>query len=237
LTEPAPTPGTVLVAGGAGVAGECVVHALLRRGATVVVPSRSEERLAALAAGVDPAGKDHLHLVTGDVGSEAGVARLRDEVLDRAGPPRGVVASLGGWWEGEQFVDLSTETWETILRDNLTSHFLVARAFLPVLDPAAAPVYVTLAGIAADHPEPFAAPISITGAAQRMMLRTIAVSDAGRRVRLHEVAIMTPVVTARWVGEPPEPDWLTGEQVGTYVADVVSPGFTRPDELLLEIPS
>jgi 3-oxoacyl-[acyl-carrier protein] reductase len=218
------------------VAGECIVHELLDRGATVVVPSRSEARLAALAGRTDPAVKDRLHLVVGDLGSEAGVLRLRDEVVNEHGPPRGVVASLGAWWEGEQFVDLSMSTWNRILNDNLTSHFLVARGLLPVLAQSSDSVFVMLAGIAGDHPEPNAAPISITGAAQRMMLRTIAVSDIGRQVRLHEVAIMTPIVTSEWTGEPPEPGWLTGTQVGNYVADVVSPDFARPDTLLLEIP-
>jgi NAD(P)-dependent dehydrogenase (short-subunit alcohol dehydrogenase family) len=237
LTEPPSPLGTVLVAGGAGVAGESVVHALLAGGAHVVVPSRSREKLDALASRADPAGKDRLHLVVGDLGSETGALRLRDEVVDRHGPPRGIVASLGGWWEGEQFADVSMDTWDRILRDNLTSHFLVARTFLPALDPDRAPVYVMLGGIAADHPEPHAAPISITGAAQRMMLRTMAVSDLGRRVRLHEVAIMTPVVTDRWDDEPPDPEWLSGEQVGSYVAGVVAPAFDRPDALVLEIPS
>ncbi|OLF12844.1 hypothetical protein BLA60_06125 [Actinophytocola xinjiangensis] len=227
---------TVLVAGGAGVAGECVVRALLALGTHVVVPSRAPARLTALADRTDPAVRDRLHLALGDVGTEEGVTRLRDEIVERYGRPRGVVASLGGWWEGEQFADLPTSTWERVLHDNLTAHFLVARTFLPVLDQDAAPVYVTLAGIAADHPEPFAAPISITGAAQRMMLRTIAVSDLGRTIRLHEVAIMTPVVTDRWDGDPPRPDWLTGEQVGAYVAGVVSPDFPDPGTLLLEIP-
>jgi NAD(P)-dependent dehydrogenase (short-subunit alcohol dehydrogenase family) len=224
----------VVVAGGAGVAGECVVHALLRRGARVVVPSRTESRLTELMARVDPAHRERLHLVVGDVGTEPGVEAVRDAVVREHGAPRAVVASLGAWWEGEQLVDVSTETWNRVLHDNLTAHFLVARTFLPVLDQEAAPVYVTLAGIAADHPEPFASPISITGAAQRMLLRTLAVGDIGARVRLHEVAIMTPVVTARWDGPDPAPEWLPGEVAGDYVADVVAPDFTG--ELLLEIP-
>ena len=219
------------------MAGECIVHALLDRGATVVVPSRSEARLAALAGRVDPTARDRLRLLVGDVGSETGITRVRDEVLNQHGQLRGVVASLGAWWEGEQFVDLSMSTWSRILNDNLTSHFLVARGLLPVLAQSDDPVFVTLAGIAADHPEPHAAPISITGAAQRMMLRTIAVSDIGRQVRLHEVTIMTPIVTDGWTGEQPATDWLTGRQVGDYVADVISPDFARRDTLLLELPA
>lgn len=228
--------GTVVVPGGAGVAGECAVHALLRRGARVVVPSRTESRLTALLDRVDPAHRERLHLVLGDVGTENGVEAVRDAVVREHGAPRAVVASLGAWWEGEQLVDVSTDTWHRVLHDNLTAHFLVARTFLPLLDADAAPVYVTLAGIAADHPEPFASPISITGAAQRMLLRTLAVGDIGARVRLHEVAIMTPVVTGRWDGPAPDPDWLSGDVVGNFIADVVAPDFPRPRDLLLELP-
>jgi len=232
-----PSTDTVVVVGGAGVAGECVVHALLARGATVVVPSRSPDRLAELVAAARPEHAARLQTVVGDIGDETGAEMVRDEVVSRAGLPRAVVASIGGWWEGEELIDLPLRTWERILADNLTAHFLAARTFLPVLDPDRAPVYVMLAGVAAGLPVPDSAPISITGAAQRMMIQTLAAAEVGKRVRLHEVAIMTPIVTRHGTDDPPEPDWLTGEAVGEYLADVVSPNFARPHDLLLEIPA
>jgi len=210
---------------------------LLARGATVVVPSRSPEKLAGLVAVTRPEHTARLRTVVGDIGDEAGARRVRDEVVQRVGPPRAVVASLGGWWEGEELIDVPLSTWVRILHDNLTSHFLAARTFLPVLDPDRAPVYVMLAGIAAGLPVAESAPISITGAAQRMMIQTLAVAAVGKRVRLHEVAIMTPVVTRHWDEGPPDPGCLSGEDVGEYVADVVSPDFAHPHDLLLEIPT
>jgi NAD(P)-dependent dehydrogenase (short-subunit alcohol dehydrogenase family) len=226
-----------VVVGGAGVAGECAVHALLARGATVVVPSRSPDRLAALTAATRPEHVARLRTVVGDLGSEVGAESVRAEVVERVGPPRAIVASLGRWWEGADLVELPVRRWDGILRDNLTAHFLAARAFLPILDPHRSPVYVMLAGIAAELPVAGSAPISITGAAQRMMIQTLAVEDIGKRVRLHEVAIMTPIVTRHWNEGQPEPDWLTGDVVGEYLADVVAPDFSGGNDLLLEIPA
>ncbi|GAA2103952.1 SDR family NAD(P)-dependent oxidoreductase [Actinomadura alba] len=241
-----------LVAGGAGVVGECVTQALLGRGATVVVPSRSPERLDRLRSLTET---PHLHTLLGDVGDPAGVEEVRDRITAAIGPLDGVVASLGAWWEGTPLTDVSLETWQRILHDNLTSHFLVGRTFLPLLNGRPDGVYIALSGIAALRPIPLSGPISVTDAAQTMLMRTFAaelggpdgVSGSGGPAgagltgapaappRIHEVAILTPVVTRHWVEEDPiEPGWLSGEQAGSYIADVAGPGFpAEPFQLRL----
>ena len=233
----------ILVLGGAGIAGETVVHALLNRGATVVVPSRSDENLHRLLGGIDesPAGlgghRDRLHTLIGDIGTPGGAAAVRDTIAEEIGEVDAIVASLGGWWEGEYLVDLPSATWERILRDNLTSHFLAARTFLPILADREDPVYVMLAGIAAELPVPASGPISVTGAAQRMLMQTLAMEPIAKQVRLHEVAVLTPIVTRHWGDTTPESGWLSGQQVGEYVADVLEPTFPQREELLLRVPN
>lgn len=219
-----------LVAGGAGVAGECVTEALLRRGATVAVPSRSQARLDRLRSGLDAALRPRLRAIRGDVGDPASVPDVRDRVTEEVGPLDGVVASLGAWWEGAPLAEVPYAVWQRILHDNLTAHFLVAQAFLPLLRDRPDGVYVALSGIAALRPIPLSGPVSVTDAAQTMLLRVFAAELADAPVRIHEVAILTPVVTRHWpAGDPVEPGWLTGEQVGAYVADVTAPGFPGTD--------
>jgi hypothetical protein len=58
----------------------------------------------------------------------------------------------------------------------------------------------------------------------------------GRAVRLHELDVFTPVVTDGWDEGPTEPNWLTGREVGEYVATVLAPGFPRGKSLFLSIP-
>jgi NAD(P)-dependent dehydrogenase (short-subunit alcohol dehydrogenase family) len=227
---------TYLVAGGTGVAGECVVRALLEARHTVIVPSRSPSKLDDLQNRLPPEHSQNLHTIVCNVGEPSGSTGLQADIIERFGSINGVIASLGGWWEGPQLVDVEPSTWDSILRGNLTAHFFTASAILPVLAETTGAVYVMLAGIAAELPVPFSGPISVTGAAQRMLIRTLANEPISDRVRLHELAIMTPIVTARWTGDPPEPGWLTGEQVGQRILEIVSPDFAEADQLLLTIP-
>jgi hypothetical protein len=69
-----------------------------------------------------------------------------------------------------------------------------------------------------------------------MMLRVLAEEVSGA-VRLHEVAVLTPIITRRWDGRPIRPGWLTGAEVGRYVTDVLGPDFPQRHDLLLAIPS
>lgn len=225
-----------LVAGGAGLAGECVTTALLRYGATVVVPARSEERIERLRSGVDPQHQSRLHTLVGQVGDPTGVIAVRREVEKLVGPLDGVVASLGGWWEGVPLTRLPYSTWQRLLHDNLTTHYLVARTFLPQLADRPDAVYIALAGVAAHMPLPHAGPISVTGAAQTMLIRTLATQYADAPVRLHQVSILTPIVTRHWGDDPIEPGWLTCYQVGEYITAVAAPTFGEPDRMALWIP-
>lgn len=223
--------GRVFVVAGAGVAGEAVAAGLLRHGATVAVMSRSEERLKGVREELE---SRQLHSHTGAMDELGGAEAVRDAIVASLGPIDGVVAALGGWWEGPPLTRLDPEVWHRILADNLTSHFLVARAFLPALVGRPGAVYVMLGGVAATIPIPHAGPVSVTGAAQTRLLEVLATERTG--VRLHEVRILTPMVTRHWDRTDREPHWLTGEQVGDYLATVVDAGFPYPDQLVLPIP-
>jgi NAD(P)-dependent dehydrogenase (short-subunit alcohol dehydrogenase family) len=220
-----------VVVGGAGVAGEAVAAGLLRRGATVAVTSRTEARLAAVRAVLD---SPRLHGYVGGTSDLAGAEAVRDQIVAELGPVDGVVASLGGWWEGPPLTRLDPAVWHRILADNLTSHFIAARGYLPALVGRPDAVYVMLGGVGGALPLPHAGPVSVTGAAQTRLLEVLAAERTG--VRLHEVRILTPVVTRHWDRPDREPDWLTGEQVGDYLAEVVSAGFPRAGRLVLPLP-
>ena len=222
-----------VVAGGTGRAGEPVVKALLARGATVVVPSRSADRLAALRERNE---SERLHGYLGDISDLSRGTGLRDRIVAEVGAIDAVVAALGGWWEGTPLAELDVGTWQKILTDNLTSHFLTARIFLPVLADRPDAVYLTLGGIASVLAVAGSGPISITGAGQAMMMRVLAKEMADRAVRLHEVDIFTPVVTDRWDGGPIEPGWLSGDEMGAFVADALDPGFAQVHKLFLSVP-
>ena len=73
----------VLIAGGAGDVGEGLVRAFLGDGATVVVPSRSAEKLAALREEINASAR--LHTYTVDVGNETEATAFRDRIAEEKG--------------------------------------------------------------------------------------------------------------------------------------------------------
>jgi NAD(P)-dependent dehydrogenase (short-subunit alcohol dehydrogenase family) len=203
---------TALVLGGAGEVGEGIVRGLLAAGATVAVPSRSEERLASLRARLGSPAR--LLTVLGDVGRPQGLAVLSGRLESDCPPLDAVVASLGGRWQGPRLVELSVEMWEQILRGSLTAHFLAARTFLPLVSRRKG-TYIFINGDTA-QPVAGSAPISVASAAQLMLMRTFAAEDDG------QARILSLVLTQRLASTAP-----AGGPAGTLTADAVGERVAR----------
>jgi NAD(P)-dependent dehydrogenase (short-subunit alcohol dehydrogenase family) len=216
----------IVVAGGAGAVGEGIVRALLRRGARVLVSSRSTEKLRELQTYVQDvvqtAGGGELLTVVGDLGDEETARALQQQIFERFRELDVAVASLGGWSQGRPLTSVDMATWNRVLRDNLTSHFLAIKMLVPLLHPRTGS-YVHINGLAAEQPYPMAGPVTLAAAAQKSMVQTLAEELRPTGIRVHEL-ILGPIRTrARLLqGDPGQPDWLTAEEVGDYVAGLLS---------------
>ncbi|MGH1562814.1 SDR family NAD(P)-dependent oxidoreductase [Mumia sp. DW29H23] len=186
---------TAVVHGATGYVGRHLVRGLLREGATVLAVARSASRLDALRDEAEDAAARVVPVVA-DVSTDDGAATVAEQVGDHArvqGPVDAAFAAIGGWWEGPNLVDLDTATWDDLLRSHLTAHFLAARSTVPSLAPDGS-AYVTLNGIATLQPEAGSGPVSVTGAAQSMLLEVLRAEQADPRTRFHELCVVNPVV-------------------------------------------
>jgi NAD(P)-dependent dehydrogenase (short-subunit alcohol dehydrogenase family) len=185
---------TALIAGGAGNVGRWIVAAFLRGGATVVVPSRSEPRLAALRAYVgeiDANVGDRLITLAGDLGEEADGARVRAVVLQRAGGLDAVVASFGGFVPAPSLLAAPVADLERALAGYVVSHFTVARTLLPALEERGGS-YTFINGLLAFDPRfPGTGLISVASAAQAMLARVVMKERQAAPVRVNEVVLYT----------------------------------------------
>jgi 3-oxoacyl-[acyl-carrier protein] reductase len=223
-----------VVAGGAGGIGGGIVAAMLAAGATVVVPSRGEGRLAALRERVGEAAGDRLVTVVGDVGTPDGVDQVRDAVLRRAGAVDAVVAAVGGWWQGPVVWETPVEEFDRVLAANLRPHFLLARAMLPVMVDRDGASYTMISGDAAERPVPRSGLASVASAAQLMLMRTIAAEARSHAVRVN-LLLLGPVRTpARGTGGRPE--WLTSAEVGEIAAWLASDRARMVSGTVLRLP-
>lgn len=225
---------TVLVAGAAGGVGEGIVRALLADGELrVVATSRDPGRLALLeqrvggAAGNGAGGQaGRLVSIAGDAGDPAGAAAIAARVRAEFGPLAVAIASLGaGWWEGPPLLETEPAAWDTVMREMLTTHFVFARTFVPELLRAPGGLYLGIGGGAAFHPMPGASIVSVAAAAQLMLTRALATELRGAEVRIAELAVNGPIHTRESAGFA-DPAWITADDVGGVVAELVREGRT-----------
>ena len=210
-----------VIAGGTGTVGEGVVRAFLRQGATVVVPSRSQEAIDRLRGFLAGESLERLSSLVGDLGDADDAARLRDEILGRHEHIDAVVASLGGTWEEKlKLVDVPVETWRAYGQSNLTPHYVAARTFLPVLANRNGTSYTLLGGLSAVVPVAGYSVVGINSAAQLMMARILMEEMKDTSVRINQVIL--GYVNTRTRAAYARPEWITADEVGAFCAYLAS---------------
>jgi 3-oxoacyl-[acyl-carrier protein] reductase len=131
---------TVLVAGGAGEVGEGIVRQLLASGHRVLVQSRRLKKIQEMA---ERLGQPTAMIpIPGDIQSERDMESLLDAVGDTELELDSVVASIGSWWSGPNLIDLDLTTYEHVMHERLTTHFLLAKTFLKELQDRAGSSYL-----------------------------------------------------------------------------------------------
>ncbi len=211
-----------LVAGGAGYVGEGIVRAFLKEGATVIVSARNTQKLEELRGLLGELASDRFISILGDFVQLESAEHLRDEILNQFGRLDAVVASLGGNWQGNQpLTQVSMEDWQQYLQSNLTTHFVAARTFLPVLAQNKGSSYTLLGGGAGQTAIPNYSLVGIPAAGQLMLAKVIIEEMKGSGVRINEVVVHSLVATRATQGQS-QPEWITADEIGECIAWLAS---------------
>ena len=178
----------ILVAGGAGNVGRVIVRSLLDAGASVVVPSRSAERIERLRSELGDA-RGGLIALHGDLADEREGGRVLDAAIGRGGALDGAVASLGTFIPAPSILEARPDDLRRALNAGVVAHFMVARTVIPALRDGAAYTFVN--GLLAFEPRfPGTGLLSIAGAAQAMFAR-LAMTGTRPSIRVNEVVLYT----------------------------------------------
>ena len=127
---------TALVTGGATGIGLMIATALAKAGANVLIASRKGADCEKIAENLTGLGAGGVEGFTGDVSSEAGIARLVEEVSSRTDRLHILVNNAGASW-GAPIETFPYDAWAKVLGVNLTGVFNVTRDLLPLLEAAA----------------------------------------------------------------------------------------------------
>lgn len=212
----------IYIAGGAGNVGEGIVRGCLKAGATVITSSRSSDKLDRLRELLKDTPTDKLSTIEGGLGDFENAETLRNKILDKFPRLDGVVASLGSTWERSvPLTGVSMEEWQKFLFTNLTTHFVTARTFLPVLAQTENSSYTFLGGGAADITIPNYSVVAIPAAGQLMMAKVVMEEMKDSGIRVNQL-IVNSLVNTRASQDKAQPDWITADEIGSYVAWLAS---------------
>lgn len=122
---------TIIVTGASRGIGRAIVDRLAESGATLVVSSRSEADVTAVATDVsDEYGVDAVG-VPCDVTEPTEIEALVDATLERYGEIDGLVSNAGGSIDDDNLHRIDEEAWDRTVELNLKSLFLVSREVVP----------------------------------------------------------------------------------------------------------
>lgn len=209
----------VVIAGGTGSVGRQLVEACLSGGATVVVPSRSAEKIDTLRSGLQPDWGSRLLTVEGDLGDPEDAARITHKIVDLTGSVDAAVASLGGFVPAPSILKAPLGDLQYALDGYLVAHFLVAQALIPVLNKSNSS-YTFINGPLAFSPLfPGSGLISIATAGQAMLARVVMKELAEDSTRVNELVLYT---SFGWGDDKRGKGTVSQEDVGRYTAYLVS---------------
>ena len=175
----------VLVAGGGQGIGLAVAQMFRSEGDRVLIVERSGEKLEAAR---EKLGGD-VETAAADVGEPAEVERLADEVEERFGRLDALINCVGNFVFGST-LGHSWEQWRDVVDSNLSSVFLMCRAFAPLLAHSEAGRIVNFAASYASLPSAFPnwGPYAAAKAGVLSLTRTLAVELAAQGTTVNAVS-------------------------------------------------
>lgn len=123
---------SALITGASKGLGKAMAVALAAEGAHVALVSRDLEKLKAVALEILAAG-GRAETFAADVSDETQVTRVRDEFAAKFGGVLDILINNAGINIRKPITDFTLAEWNSVLNTNLTSVFLMCRAFVPLM--------------------------------------------------------------------------------------------------------
>ena len=123
---------TALITGASKGLGKAIALALAQAGAGIALVSRDRTKLNDVAAEIRGSG-GNASVFVADVTDEAQVAQVRDAVAAQFGDTLHILINNAGINIRKPVTDFTLAEWNSVLTTNLTSVFLLCRAFVPMM--------------------------------------------------------------------------------------------------------
>ena len=212
--------------------GKAMALALAAEGAKIVLIARNAGPLEEAAAEVRALSVEAV-TISADVADEAQVERLRAEVVTRFGQVH-ILINNAGMNLRKPLADFTLAEWRLVLDTNLTSAFLMSRAFIPHLVSGGGGRIINLTSMMSHISLPGRVPYSSSKAGLLGFTKALALEMAPRRITVNGISpgpcateinlpiLNNPEVSRQFTERIPLGRWGKVEEIGALAAHLCS---------------
>jgi NAD(P)-dependent dehydrogenase (short-subunit alcohol dehydrogenase family) len=237
---------TALITGASKGLGRAMAISLSQAGASVALVSRDTEKLQEVKKEIESAGGS-AGVFAADVSREDAVAELQSEVTSKLGKVQ-ILINNAGINIRKNLVDFSLAEWQSVMDTNLTSVFLMCRAFVPQMKGTGYGRILNMASIMSHVSLPQRTAYSASKAAILGMTRALALELAGEGITVNGISpgpfgtemnlpvMQNPEANAQFLASLPVGRWGKVEEIGSLACFLCSDaaGFITGTDILID---
>lgn len=235
-----------LITGASRGLGKAMAISLAEGGAKLALVARDRAKLEDVAGAVRDAGSEATVFLA-DVAKEDDVTRLRDEVKTAYGEVN-ILINNAGINLRKSLVDFTLEEWTRVMDTNLTSVFLMCRAFIPLMTGKGYGRIINMTSIMAHVSLPQRTAYSTSKSAllgfgkalsQELVSEGITVngiSPGPFATEMNTSLMQNPELNAQFISKIPLGRWGKVEEIGKLALYLCSPdaGFITGTDILID---
>lgn len=235
-----------LITGASKGLGKAMALALAGAGATIALVSRDAEKLRGVAQEIQDAG-GRAAVFVADVAVENEVRRLETEVSQQLGRVQ-VLINNAGINIRKNLIDFSLDEWRSVLDTNLTSVFLMCRAFVPHMRGTGYGRILNMTSIMSHVSLPGRSAYSSSKAALLGLIRALALELASEGITVNGISpgpfgtemnlpvMNNPEANAQFLASIPAGRWGKVEEIGALACYLCSEaaGFVTGTDILID---